>query len=104
MVTRKETSSAVKIIFSFVKVIDKIFRYDTMYSEISDELSDFKNDNSTSLVETTLTEKQQLSNQTDQNTQLMDKSAKSQDFFQDNNSPGKNTLLQELEFKPIFFG
>ena len=32
------------MIFSVVKIIDKTNRHDTIYSEISDELSDFKND------------------------------------------------------------
>ena len=42
---RKETSSsASKIKFSIVKAIDKTNRHDTIYSEISDKLSDFKND------------------------------------------------------------
>ena len=41
---RKETSSASEIKFSIVKVIDKTNRHDTIYSEISDELSGFKND------------------------------------------------------------
>ena len=40
----KETPSASKITFSIVKVIDKTNRHDTVYSEISDELSDFEND------------------------------------------------------------
>ena len=44
MVVRKETPSAGKINFSIVKVIVKSNRHDTIYSEISDELSDFKND------------------------------------------------------------
>ena len=44
MVVRKETPSAGKINFSIVKVIVKLNRNDTIYSEISDELSDFKDD------------------------------------------------------------
>ena len=40
---RKETSTS-EIAFYIVKVIDKGNRHDTIYSEISDELSDFKND------------------------------------------------------------
>ena len=44
MALRKETSSASKIKFSIVKVIDETNRHDTIYSDISDELSDFKND------------------------------------------------------------
>ena len=40
----KETPFARKITFSIVKVIDKTNRKNTIYFEISDELSDFKND------------------------------------------------------------
>ena len=42
---RKETSSTIKITFSIVKVIDKTNKHNSIYSEISNELSDFKNDN-----------------------------------------------------------
>ena len=41
----KQTSSPFEINFSIVKVIDNINRQNVIYSEISDELSDFKNDN-----------------------------------------------------------
>ena len=43
------------------------------------------------LVKVTLSEKQQLNNSTydNENLQVMDESVKSQDFFQDNNTPGK---------------
>ena len=41
---RKETSTPFEIRFSIAKVIDKTNRHDTTYSQISDELSDFKND------------------------------------------------------------
>ena len=44
MTVRKETRSASEITFSIVKVIDKTNRHDTIYSEISDGLRDFKND------------------------------------------------------------
>ena len=44
MAVRKETSPF-EIRFSIVKVIDNTNRHDTIYSQISDELSDFKNDN-----------------------------------------------------------
>ena len=43
MALRKEKSCASKIKFSIVKAIDKTNRHNTIYSEISDELSDFKN-------------------------------------------------------------
>ena len=45
LAVRKETSSPVEINFSIVKVIDSINKHDNIYSEISDELRDFKNDN-----------------------------------------------------------
>ena len=44
LAVRKETPSARKINCSIVKVIDKTNRHDAIYSEISDELSDFEND------------------------------------------------------------
>ena len=44
LAVRKESPSASEITFSIVKVIDKTNRHNTKYSEISDELSDFKND------------------------------------------------------------
>ena len=44
LATRKKTSFARKVIFSIVKVIDKVNRHNIIYSEISGELSDFKND------------------------------------------------------------
>ena len=40
------------------------------------------------LVKVTLSEKQAMTDQTDKNVQMIDESAKSQDFFQDNNPPG----------------
>ena len=45
MAARKETSSPFEINFSIVKVIDNTNRHDPIYSEISDKLSDFKNEN-----------------------------------------------------------
>ena len=45
MAQTKETSSPFEISFSIVKVIDNTNRHDAIYSEISDELSDFKNGN-----------------------------------------------------------
>ena len=41
---RKQTSSATEIIFSIVIIIDKTNRNNAIYSDINDELSDFKND------------------------------------------------------------
>ena len=42
---RKQTSSTTEIIFSIVNIIDKTNRNNAIYSDINDELSDFKNDN-----------------------------------------------------------
>ena len=42
---RKEKSSTSEITFPIVKVIDKTNKHNSIYSEISDELNDFKNDN-----------------------------------------------------------
>ena len=42
---RKQTSSTTEIIFSIVNIIDKTNRNNTIYSDINDELSDFKNGN-----------------------------------------------------------
>ena len=44
MAVRQEASSLREINFSIVRVIDNSNRDDNIYSEISDELSDFKND------------------------------------------------------------
>ena len=44
LVVRKETTCP-EIKFSIFKVIDNSNRYDNIYSEISDKLIDFKNDN-----------------------------------------------------------
>lgn len=45
LVVRKQTVSSLEINFSTVKVIDNKNRQNAIYSEISDELRDFKNDN-----------------------------------------------------------
>ena len=42
---RKETPSTIKITFSIVKVIDETNKHNSIYSESSNELSNFKNDN-----------------------------------------------------------
>ena len=42
---RKQTPTTNKIIFSIVNLIDKTNRNDNIYFDISEELSDFKNDN-----------------------------------------------------------
>ena len=53
MAVRKETSFSFEINFSIVKVIDNTNRHDGIYSEISYELSDFKNDNVQSTIQRT---------------------------------------------------
>ena len=89
---RKETASPCEINFSIVKVIDNANRCNNIYSEISDGLIDFKmtafNEQFNELVKTTLSEGQQLQNQRDrdENIQVMGRSAKSQDFFLNNNA------------------
>ena len=45
MAVRKQTSTINKIIFSIVNLIDKKIKNNNIYFEISDELSDFNNDN-----------------------------------------------------------
>ena len=42
---RKQTPTTNKIIFSVVNLIDKTNRNDNIHFDISEELSDFKNDN-----------------------------------------------------------
>ena len=42
--TREKASSPSEINFSIVKVIDNVNKHDSINSDISDELSDFKND------------------------------------------------------------
>ena len=45
LAVRKQISSAIEIIFSVVNIIDKTNRKNSIYSDINDELSDFKNNN-----------------------------------------------------------
>ena len=45
LAVRKQTASSFEISFSIVKVIDSTNRQNAIYTEISDEISDFKNDN-----------------------------------------------------------
>ena len=51
------------------------------------------------LVKATLSEKQEVNNQidSDENTQVMDRSAKSQDFFQDNSTLGKRFTITQIK-------
>ena len=110
---RKETRSASKITFSIVKVTNKTNSHGAICSEISDELSDFKNgivqwttqrgSEFNEVVKVTLSERQQISNQTDgnKNIQVVDESAKTKDLFQDNNPPGKKystTRIKSRDF------
>ena len=98
---RKETLSA----FSIVKVIDKTKRHNSIYSENSDELRDFKNDifneQLNELVKMTLTEKTKNQTDHDVNLQVVDKSAKSQDFFQDNNPVGKRYTTKRIKSRNV---
>ena len=103
---RKETASP-EIKFSIVKVVDNSNRHDNIYSEISDELIDFKNDNvqwtlehsEWQLVTATLSETQQLQDQTDRDEDIknMDESAKSQDFFDDNATIGRRYTITRIK-------
>ena len=54
------------------------------------------------LVKVDLSQKQMMTDQTDSNFKLTDESAKSQDFFQDNNLLGKNTQQRELNLQTFF--
>ena len=54
------------------------------------------------LVKVDLSQKQMMTDQTDSNFKLTDESAKSQDFFQDNNLLGKNTQERELNLETFF--
>ena len=45
LAVRKQISSATEIIFFIVNIIDKTNRNNAIYSDINNELSDFKNDN-----------------------------------------------------------
>ena len=71
MAVRKQTPTINKIIFSIVNLIDKKNK-NNIYFEISDELSDFNNDNVDSindqfneLVKVTLSEQQALTENSD---------------------------------------
>ena len=49
------------------------------------------------LVKVTFSEKQRMIDQNNSNVQLIDESAKSQDFFQDNNPPGKKCTMTRIK-------
>ena len=48
---KKQTSSPFEINFSIVRVIDNTNGQNVIYSEISDELTDFKNDNNQGTIQ-----------------------------------------------------
>ena len=89
---RKGIACPSEINFSIVKEVDNPKRHDNIYSEISDKLIYFKNDNVQWTVqrasESDSIREQQLQDLTDgdENIQDMDESAKSRDFFHDNNA------------------
>ena len=90
LAVRKKISSPFEINFSIVKVTDSANRKDIIYSEISDELSEFKN-GSIQQTAQRISESVSVRNTKDQtdgdeNIHLMNESAKSQDFFEDNNT------------------
>ena len=91
---RKETSPTGGIIFSVVKIIGKTNKNNNIHFEVDDELSDFKNDNvqykrtiqRVSEIDTIKKKQILAEKQTTENSiEMIDESAKSQDFFQDNN-------------------
>ena len=95
-----------EINFSIVKVIDNLNRDNNIYSEISDELTDFKNDSVQRTVqlasesdfvrETNGRRREQTD--ADENIQDMTKSAKSQDFFHDNSATiGKRYITTSVK-------
>ena len=55
------------------------------------------------LVKVTLSEKQQRDQRDDKNLKIMDESAKSQDFFQDNNAPGKRYTTTRIKSRNFLF-
>ena len=102
LAVRKQTPTTNKIIFSIVNLIDKTNKNDNIYLDISDELSDFNNDNVhindqfNELVKVALSEQQALTENSDSIQQeMIDESAKSPDFFQNNKpSEGKYTTTR----------
>ena len=88
LATRKETSSTGEM-FSIAKVIDKTNRHDTIYSKISDKLSNFKNYNVQGII--------QRASESNFGRKTTVESAKSQDLFQDNNPPGKKYTTTRIQ-------
>ena len=103
MAVRKESSSPFEKNFSIVKVLDNISKQDTIYSEVSDKLSDFKNDNvqrtmqRTSESDSVKGTMDKWPEDNDKNIQVVDKSAESQDFFQDDNALGKRYTTTRIK-------
>ena len=90
---RKQTSQANEIIFSIVNLFDKTNRNNNIYSEINDELSEFNKDNVQYKQPIQLLSEGDMSEQETENSsniqqEVMDESAKSTDFFQ-NNKPSE---------------
>ena len=92
MAAREQTSQESEIKFSIVNVIDSINRDNVIYSEVSDKFNYLKNDNFQSKVQrisgTDLGSSTGKKRDREQQ-KYIDESAKSQDFFQDNNATRK---------------
>ena len=95
---RKQTLSATEIIFPIVNIIDKTNRNNVIYSDINDELSDFKNDNvqykrSLRGISASGTVGETRTDGTDRQQHRNDRqSGKGQDFFQ-NNKPSERKYI-----------
>ena len=91
---------ASEITFSIAKVIDKTNRHNSIYSEFSGKLINFKmtlfNEQFNELVKMTLTETTKKQQDDDVNLPVVAESAKSQDFFQDNNPHGKRCTTTRI--------
>ena len=98
LAVRKQTWTDA-LIFFIVNLIDKSNKYKDTYFKIGDELREFNDvaiqlkPGIKNLVRATLTEEQQLINNNNNNNNMTHKeeSAKSPNFFQDNNAIKKNT-------------
>ena len=103
MAVRRETLSLSEINVSIVKVTDNTNRHEDIYSKISDELSDFKNDNVQQTIQgisesdstrTTTTERSdRWRREYTGNARI----SKSQDYFQDNNALGKRYITTHIK-------
>ena len=86
---RKQTLTGERIIFCIEKIIVKLTKNNTVYSEIGDELNDFNNDNvqfeqPVRGISESDTGRKEKMEQNDDMVTMIDHSAKSQDFFQNN--------------------